>query len=286
MAACCHSRIVIADVDAAERVAIELLRNVLVARPDANVLAVGIETWTRLRSFLLEVTSRYGARSDRARGHWDVCIVAGDCQSLMVENVHMVIALPLTLHAISAERQVKLDLGTPRGVVIVVPGTARLTNGAHALTAETFGRLRRAEKIAKRRPVRALILSGWNGRIESSRSEAAQMLDAWRGPQVPIILDEAARTTAENALWAASLVNALGNVRRVEVTTAWIGFLRLGLATLFAFRKTKIRPRFSVVWGAAQAASWRPALVGMVHLRRHLRIGREFISGGPRDLEV
>jgi hypothetical protein len=275
------SRLVVADVDTAERVTIELVRNILVAYPNANVFAAGVARWPKLNAFLTNEAFRFGMQTDHVKGYWDVYIVGDDSEYVADGVVGMVIALPNTRDAIIAESRVDLDLGTPAGEVVVVPGTARVINGSHLLTAETCGRVRRAERIAERRPVRALILSGWNGRVEGSQSEAAQMLVAWHGPQIPIILDEAARTTAENALWAASLATALGGVRRIRMVTSWVSALRLGLATFAAFRKTSVQPRLSIVWGRNQAASWRPAFGGLVHLRRHLRVGRAILSSGP-----
>jgi DUF218 domain len=275
-----RSSIIVASVDDAEQVAIELVRNVLVANPQANLFAAGVEAWSKLHSFIANEAPRYGSQTDKTLQRWDVCIVGANCESLSIDPVRTLIALPGTRDAIEAKRRVDLELGSPEGDVIMVPGTARTIDGSHTVTAETFGRLRRAEKIAMQRPIRALILSGWNGGIENCRSEAAQMLDAWRGPQVPIILDEAARTTAENVLWAASLAYTLGSVHKIEIVAAWVSAVRLGLATFFAFRKTKISTRLSVVWGCVQATSWRPSIVGLVYLKRHLKNGRYFILNG------
>lgn len=274
------SRIVVADVDAADRFSVELVRNVLLAYPHANILPVGVEKWPKLRAFLADDAQRFRSRTDYSQGFWDL-VILGEDQLPVVGDVRVTIALPDVPSLPISEREIILVLGTPEGEVVVVPGTARKINGSHVLTPETFGRLRRAEKIARRRQVRAVILSGWNGCDDNSRSEAVQMLDVWRGPQVPIILDEAARTTAENALWAASLTNALGQVRRVCMVASWVSALRLGLAMIAAFGGWRVRLRLSVVWGRTQAASWRPALVGLIYLRRHLDIGRAFLSDGP-----
>ncbi len=274
------------DIEAAQRVAIELLRNTLVAYEQANILVTGIEGWSKLRNFLVNEVPLYDAKTDYNRGHWDICIICGTEEFSVAGHVRLVVALPGTHDIVTAERRIELDLGAPTGEVVVVPGTARVVNGSHVLTAETFGRLRRAELIAGKKQIRALILSGWNGKIGHCPSEAAQMLDKWQGPQVPVILDEAARTTAENALWSASLATALGGVRRVRMVTAWVSALRLGLATFIAFRRTSIVPVLSVVWGRVQSASWYPAIVGLIHLRRHIRVGRAVITNGTWHRDV
>lgn len=273
------SCVTVENADAAQSLAIELVRNAVVARSRANVLVVGGRNWARIQNFVVNEAPRYGAESDRSRGSCDVLVVGGAIESIP-DRVGLLIVLPAARADVDAERRVVIALGEPVGEVVLVPGTARQVNGVHLLTEETFGRLRRAEDIARRRRVRAVILSGWNGRSASSRSEAEQMFEAWRGPRVPLILDDAARTTAENALWAASLTTALGGVRKVRVVVAWVGALRLGLAVFIAFRRVKVVPVLSAVWGRAQAVSWRPAVAGLVHLRRHLRIGRVVIAHG------
>lgn len=273
------SRVTVESSDAAQSLAIELVRNAMVARSCANVLVVGGKNWARIQDFVVNEASRYGAESDRSRGSCDVLVV-GDAVESILDRVGILIVLPDARADVDAERRVEIVLGEPVGEVVLVPGTARQVNGVHVLTEESFGRLRRAEDIARRRRVRAVILSGWNGRSATSRSEAEQMLEAWRGPRVPLIVDDAARTTAENVLWAASLTTALGGVRKVRVVVPWVGALRLGLAVFIAFRRTKVVPVLSAVWGCAQAVSWRPAVVGLVHLRRHLRIGRAVIANG------
>lgn len=259
-----------------------MVRNALIAHPHTAVLAAGIDSWPMLEAFLGAEASRYQSGSDTV-GRWGVRVVGEGPAAELPDMIGTTIAMPGAAPAGSASTKwTKLALGAPAGLVVVVPGTARLENGVHTLTAETYGRLRRAEQIARRRPVRAVILSGWNGpNDDQGQSEAAQMRDAWRGPAVPIILDEAARTTAENALWSASLAGALGDVHELCMVTSWVSSVRLGLATMAALRGSGVRLRLSVVWGHDQAASWRPAIGGLVHLRRHLRIGRTLIAEGP-----
>lgn len=276
------SRIIVANMAAAERMAIELVRNSIIAYPNANVVTANIGRWPLLRSFVRHQARRFGAGDDHATDdHADVCVVGAGPEPVTAGATRLVVALPGVQDPPAADRRIALTVGAPAGEVVVVPGTARTVNGRHVLTAESFGRLRRAEDLVSRRPVRALILSGWNGRDGQSPSEAAQLLEAWQGLPVPVILDEAARTTAENALWSGSFTAALGDVRRVRVVTSWVSALRLGLAMRAALRPTGSRSRLSLVWGRAQAASWRPAIVGLVHLRRHLRVGRALLTHGP-----
>jgi uncharacterized SAM-binding protein YcdF (DUF218 family) len=174
--------------------------------------------------------------------------------------------------------ETRVVIAPPSGAVIVVPGTAADQAGVHALTPETLGRLRRAEQLARRGGVRAVILSGWNGPAARGRTEAEQMLAAWSGPDVPIICDEAARTTAENALCAAAIIAALGGVREVVVVASWANALRLRLAFGAALAPHGLRAGLSTVWGHGHGASWRPGLTGLPHLRRHLRAGQALLD--------
>jgi uncharacterized SAM-binding protein YcdF (DUF218 family) len=176
-----------------------------------------------------------------------------------------------------------LRIGRPLGAVVVVPGTAEDRDGVHTLTAEAFGRLRRAEEIARTSAVRAVILSGWSGPSARGLSEAEQMMQAWAGPGVPLVLDEAARTTAENALCTAAIIGALGEVRDVIVVASWANAVRLRFAFRAALRTHGLRPRLSVVWGAPHGASWRPGIVGLFRLRRHLLAGRAMLAGASGD---
>jgi uncharacterized SAM-binding protein YcdF (DUF218 family) len=108
------------------------------------------------------------------------------------------------------------------------------------------------------------------------------MMRAWAGPDVPIILDEAARSTAENALCTAAIIGALGEVRDVVVVASWANALRLRLAFRAALRAHGLRPELSIVWGMAHGASWRPGIVGLFRLRQHLLAGRALLDQGLR----
>jgi uncharacterized SAM-binding protein YcdF (DUF218 family) len=176
--------------------------------------------------------------------------------------------------------ETRLIIGQPTGTVIVVPGTAEDRDGIHTLTEEAFGRLRRAEEIARASAIRAVILSGWNGAAAQGLSEAEQLMQAWAGPDVPLVLDEAARSTAENALCTAAIIGALGEVRDVIVVASWANAVRLRFAFRAALRAQGLRPGLSIVWGTRHGASWRPGIAGLFRLRRHLVAGRAMLDQG------
>jgi uncharacterized SAM-binding protein YcdF (DUF218 family) len=84
---------------------------------------------------------------------------------------------------------------------------------------ESFARLRRAADACRRDPPRAVILTGYT-RTPDGLSEAEQMKAEWEMPDVPALLEEAGRNTAENATRSLPLIRAMGDVRRVTVVTS------------------------------------------------------------------
>jgi hypothetical protein len=155
---------------------------------------------------------------------------------------------------------------------IVVPGAGRLDNrGRYVLSSSAYGRLRAAEALAAADRETVVILSGWSGG-HSSPSEAEQLHDAWRGPQeTPLLLDPAARTTAENAVNGVLLARSLSECRELIFIAPWGNALRQTVLARAATRGSGIRVRQHVVWGRQHVASLRPGITGLLFMRRHLR---------------
>ena len=65
----------------------------------------------------------------------------------------------------------------------------------------------------------AVLLSGW-ARTRGHETEAALMVAAWRGPDVPLLADDA-RTTVGNARAVAATARELGADEVVVVTSSW-----------------------------------------------------------------
>ena len=78
-------------------------------------------------------------------------------------------------------------------------------------------RLETAERVAG---ADAVLLSGWSRR-RRRRSEAELMREAWRGPEVPLIVDGDARTTLGNARAVAAAATELDATEVVLVTSSW-----------------------------------------------------------------
>jgi hypothetical protein len=88
-------------------------------------------------------------------------------------------------------------------------------SGLHRICA---GRLAAAESIADGAAL--VVLSGWSRR-RTGDSEATLMRAAWRGPAVPVVADQVARTTAQNARAIAAKAREIGATKVVAVTSSW-----------------------------------------------------------------
>jgi uncharacterized SAM-binding protein YcdF (DUF218 family) len=80
-----------------------------------------------------------------------------------------------------------------------------------------IARLRQAEKIAE--GARAVVLSGYAR--HGGRGEAELMRAAWVGPDLPLVCDTTARSTAGNAAGIAAAARALAADEVVVVTSGW-----------------------------------------------------------------
>jgi uncharacterized SAM-binding protein YcdF (DUF218 family) len=93
--------------------------------------------------------------------------------------------------------------------VVAVLGYSRRRKGRlHAICAD---RLAHGQQLAE--DAGAVILSGW--------SEAELMRSAWTGPDVALICDPEARSTAQNAANVAAAARDLGAQELVVVTSHW-----------------------------------------------------------------
>jgi glucosamine-6-phosphate deaminase len=90
----------------------------------------------------------------------------------------------------------------------------------HRISPESLARLRRAACECRRDPPRAVILTGHTA--SGGLSEAEQMQEEWPLPEVPVLLEDAGRDTAENASRSLPIIRGIGAIRRVTVvTSAW-----------------------------------------------------------------
>jgi uncharacterized SAM-binding protein YcdF (DUF218 family) len=101
---------------------------------------------------------------------------------------------------------------------IVVPGNGAFEpDGGYRITARCRRVVAEAERLAERVVPRAVVFSGWAP--DGSASEAEQMRDAWRGPDVELVVEPTATITAENAARTLPLLLERGIERALVVTT-------------------------------------------------------------------
>jgi glucosamine-6-phosphate deaminase len=89
----------------------------------------------------------------------------------------------------------------------------------HRISEESRQRVGRAVDECRREPPRAVILTGYT-RTLHGLSEAEQMKAEWPLDDVPAVLEDAGRNTAENATRSLPLIRAIGDLRRVTVVTS------------------------------------------------------------------
>ena len=116
---------------------------------------------------------------------------------------------------------------TPERVVGVLGYSRRRTGELHPICA---ARLAHAQRLAE--GARAVVFSGF--------SEAELMRAAWTGPDVTLVCDPEARTTAQNASNVASAARELGAQELVVVTSHWHR-TRARILTSAALRGSGIR---------------------------------------------
>src|SRR2546421_2409733 len=80
---------------------------------------------------------------------------------------------------------------------IVVPGNGSLgQDGVYRISGRCRTLVAAAERAAAELSPRVVVFSGWSP--DGGPSEAEQMRDAWRGPDVELVVEPTARITAEN----------------------------------------------------------------------------------------
>jgi uncharacterized SAM-binding protein YcdF (DUF218 family) len=100
-------------------------------------------------------------------------------------------------------------------LVAVLGYSTRRGGALHPVCA---ARLRAAEEVAA--GADAVVLSGW-ARRPHHPSEAELMVAAWHGPDVHLVPDGDARTTAGNARGVARAAREAGATKVVAVTSSW-----------------------------------------------------------------
>jgi uncharacterized SAM-binding protein YcdF (DUF218 family) len=89
-------------------------------------------------------------------------------------------------------------------------GSYRISRGCRRLVGE-------AERLALRRPPSVVVFSGWSP--NDGPSEAEQMRALWRGPEVELVVEETAATTAQNAARTVPLLLERGVREAIVICT-------------------------------------------------------------------
>lgn len=147
---------------------------------------------------------------------------------------------------------------------IVVPGHGLVgDDGVHRISTRCLDLVTEAERLAERVAPELVLFTGWSS--TGGPSEAEQMKLAWAGPDVELVAEPTARTTAENASRSLALLIERGIGAAIVVCTplhlarARLFFGRLyranGLAV--SFRVARVRP-------SVRAAIWELSALPLV----------------------
>jgi len=195
-------------------------------------------------------------------------------------SAHEVVALPgADLDLVNADSVISLTVGPGLDTALLIPGAGQPDGrGDYQLTAAAIGRLRAAEELALQTQPRVALLSGWAGGT-SGRTEAVLLHERWSLPEIPVLLEPAARTSAGNAVCASALLAPLSGVRRLVVVSSWGNALRDRLLLQIATCHTHLRTGQHIVFGRAHTATLRPGIVGLWSIPRHVGAARALLRG-------
>jgi hypothetical protein len=201
-----------------------------------HALTVGLGTLYRARELLVLVTG--AAKADALRGMLELPVDPGSPASLLRDHPRLTVICDTA----AAARLTRRRGWTSDRVVVVLGHREPGVSAEHRISAESRARLRQALRIARRRPVRAAVLTGYTS--TGGLSEAEQMKYAWDEAVAPALLEVAGRDTAENASRTLPILLALGEARHVTVvSSAW----HVRVPWFFApYRRYGLRVRYRV----------------------------------------
>ena len=145
-------------------------------------------------------------------------------------------------------------------MAIVVPGHGRSSDGEHRISARCLRLVAAAEQLAEQLDPATVVFTGW--------SEAEQMRDAWRGPDVELVVEPTAKHTGENASRTVQLLRERGVDQAVVVCTATHS-LRVRLLFGRIYGERGIAVRYRVVRGRriVRAIVWEALALPFVPLQ-------------------
>ena len=178
----------------------------------AEALTTGLGTLYRARELILLVTGE--AKAPALRAMLEDPVGPGSPASLLRDHPRLTIICDREAASLLTPRP-----GYASERVMVVLGHRDPGRSAeHTISAESRARLRRGLRLARRRPVRAVVLTGYTS--TGGLSEAEQMKAAWDEHVAPALLEVAGRDTAENASRTLPILLALGEAAHVTVVSS------------------------------------------------------------------
>jgi len=130
-----------------------------------------------------------------------------------------------------------------RTAVVVLGHGGVDRHGVHRISGRCLRLVHEAELQVSGAGADVVVFSGWSS--SGGVSEAEQMRDAWRGPAVDLVVEETARSTAENAARTLPLLLDRG-IRRAIVVCAPTHLLRTRLLFGSLFRRVGVQPEFRI----------------------------------------
>jgi glucosamine-6-phosphate deaminase len=180
-----------------------------------EALTVGLRTLLLARELLLLVSGEAKARALKAMLEGDQ--TPGCPASLLRDHPRLTIVADLAAASLLTPQR---SWSSKRAVVVLghrEPGVS----AEHRISDESRARIDRAINVCRADPPRAVILTGYT-RTLKGLSEAEQMRAEWPLADVPALLEDAGRNTAENAARSLPIIRAIGDVHWVVVvTSAW-----------------------------------------------------------------
>jgi uncharacterized SAM-binding protein YcdF (DUF218 family) len=152
---------------------------------------------------------------------------------------------------------------------IVVPGHGWLDlDGMHRISDRCLQLVREAELLVSSTGAEVVVFTGWSS--TGGPSEAEQMRDAWRGPPVELVVESAARNTAQNAARTLPLLLER-DVARAVVVCAPPHLVRMRLLFRRLYRGSGVELAFRVarVAPTLRSIAWELAALPLVPLQLH-----------------
>ena len=183
-------------------------------RVPARALTAGLGTLYRARELILLVTG--AAKAPALRAMLEEPVGPGSPAALLRDHPRLTVICDREAASLLTRRP---EWSSDR-VLVVLGHREPGISAEHRISSESRARLRHASRLARRFPIRAVILTGYTS--TGGLSEAEQMKTAWDEHQAPALLEEAGRDTAENASRSLPILLALGEARHVIViSSAW-----------------------------------------------------------------